>query len=65
MGWAISLTERGLVREAFLKSLQAMLLANKSPNIGKTTMTNQCKTCRIFGDLDQLKSKDTLQKTVD
>ena len=34
-----------------------------SSNIDKTTATNQCKRCRIFGDLDQL--KDTMQKAVD
>ena len=36
-----------------------------SSNIGKTTTTNQCKRCRIFGDLGQLKSKDTMQKRVE
>ena len=35
---------------------------NKSARPQRQTNT---EGCRIFGDLDQLKSKDTMQKTVD
>ena len=36
--------------------------ANKSSKISKTTTTTNANGCRIFGDQDQLKSNDTMQK---
>ena len=46
-------------------SLRNLLwLANLLISVRPQRQTN-AEGCRIFGDLDQLKSKDTIQKTVD
>ena len=46
-------------------SLDATIMLSKLLISARPQQQTNAEGCRIFGDLDQLKSKDTKEKTVD